>query len=473
MVFSDLFFLYAFLPLCMLLYFICKNIHWKNAVLIVFSLIFYAWGEPLWIFLLLGSVAVNYFCGLLIEKFKGTPKAKIGVILSLVVSLGLLATFKYTNFIVENLNNVLPFDIPDPNIGLPIGISFYTFQIISYILDAYWGKVAVQKNPFKFLMYVSLFPQLVAGPIVRYGVIEKEINNRTSTKQDISEGMTRFIIGLGKKVIIADNISTVVTSIFGTAQAGYTNIASVSVLGTWYGVVLLSLWYYFDFSGYSDMAIGLGRIFGFRFNENFKYPFVSKNITEFWQRWHISLGSFFRDYLLYVPIFGKRRQYLSLFLVWFCTGLWHGASWNYIIWGLYFGMFIFIERKIGNKKMKKWPSVLAHIYSILIIAVGFGIFHFEDLGKLGDFFKSLVGLNGNGFIDFTFQTTFMNNIWLFIAALVLCLPVIPALKKQVEKLACGLAVSGSAQIVCNVLLLAVSSIMLVNSTNHPFLYFRF
>lgn len=321
MVFSNLFFMYAFLPLCMLLYFVSKNIHWKNAVLIVFSLIFYAWGEPVCIVVMLISVMANYFCGLLIDKFRDTKYAKLGVILSLIVSLGLLATFKYTGFVVENLNNILPFTIPKPNITLPIGISFYTFQIISYILDAYWGKVKVQKNPLKFLMYVSLFPQLVAGPIVRYGVIEKEIDCRRTSLTDASEGITRFVIGLGKKVIIADNISTIVTTVFGTAQVGYTDISALSVAGTWYGVILISLWYYFDFSGYSDMAIGLGRIFGFHFNENFNYPFICKNITEFWQRWHISLGSFFRDYLLYVPIFGKRRQYLSLFLVWFCTGL--------------------------------------------------------------------------------------------------------------------------------------------------------
>ncbi|MDE6725679.1 MAG: MBOAT family protein, partial [Ruminiclostridium sp.] len=326
-------------------------------------MIFYAWGEPLWILLMIGSVTVNYFCGLLIDKFRDTKFSKLGVALSLVVSLGLLVAFKYTGFITENLNAILPFDITVPNISLPIGISFYTFQIISYILDAYWGKVRVQKNPFKFLMYVSLFPQLVAGPIVRYGVIEKEIDSRVSTAADISEGITRFIVGLGKKVIIADNISKIVISIFGSAEKGYTDISKVSVLGVWYGIILVALWYFFDFSGYSDMAIGLGRIFGFKFNENFNYPFISKNITEFWQRWHISLGSFFRDYLLYVPIFGKRRQYLSLFLVWFCTGLWHGASWNFIIWGLYFGVFIFIERKIGNKRMLKIPSVLSHIYA--------------------------------------------------------------------------------------------------------------
>ena len=473
MVFSNLFFMYAFLPLCMLLYFVSKNIHWKNAVLIVFSLIFYAWGEPVCIVVMLISVMANYFCGLLIDKFRDTKYAKLGVILSLIVSLGLLATFKYTGFVVENLNNILPFTIPKPNITLPIGISFYTFQIISYILDAYWGKVKVQKNPLKFLVYVSLFPQLVAGPIVRYGVIEKEIDCRRTSLTDASEGITRFVIGLGKKVIIADNISTIVTTVFGTAQVGYTDISALSVAGTWYGVILISLWYYFDFSGYSDMAIGLGRIFGFHFNENFNYPFICKNITEFWQRWHISLGSFFRDYLLYVPIFGKRRQYLSLFLVWFCTGLWHGASWNYIIWGLYFGMFIFIERKIGNKKMKKMPKVLAHIYSLIVIAVGFGIFHFEDLGSLGNFFKSLVGLNGNPLIDITVKTSFMNNIFLIIAAVLFSMPIIPKIKKLITEKAAGLMVSGVFETVCNALILVVSSIMLVNSTNHPFLYFRF
>lgn len=467
MVFSDLFFLYAFLPLCMLFYFVWKNITWKNVILVVFSLLFYAWGEPLWIILLIFSTAANYCFGLLIEKFRGTSKAKLGVVLSLVVSLGLLAVFKYSDFVVENLNLILPFEIPAPNITLPIGISFYTFQILSYILDAYWGKVKVQRNPLKFLMFVSLFPQLVAGPIVRYGVIEKEIDDRHSTAEDISQGITRFIIGLGKKVIIANNLFTVVEATLGG------NMETLSVFGCWYGVICYAMQVYFDFSGYSDMAIGLGRIFGFHFNENFNYPFICKNITEFWQRWHISLGSFFRDYLLYVPIFGKRRQYLSLFLVWFCTGLWHGASWNYIIWGLYFGVFIFIERKIGNKRLRKIPLVITHIYSKLIIVLGFGIFYFEDLGRLGQFFAGLVGANGNAFTDTALQTTFMNNVFLFAAAVILSMPLIPAVKKWVMDKAAGAYVTGMAQIVCNVVLLAVCSIMLVNNTNNPFLYFIF
>lgn len=468
MLFADLFFLYAFLPACIILYFLTKNIAWRNGVLIVFSLIFYAWGEPLWIILLLFSVTANYFFGLLIDKWKGTSKAKLPVIFALVLSLGLLAVFKYSGFVVENLNAILPIHIPVPNISLPIGISFYTFQIISYIMDAYWGKVKVQHNYARFLLYVSMFPQLVAGPIVRYSVVEQEMGCRKTTVEDLSAGITRLATGLAKKVIIANNLSVIVDSFLGSA-----NLSSVSVLGTWYGVILYAMQVYFDFSGYSDMAIGLGRIFGFHFDENFKYPFICRNITEFWQRWHISLGSFFRDYLLYVPIFGKRRQYLSLFLVWFCTGLWHGASWNFIIWGLYFGVFIFLERKVGNKRMRKIPSVIMHIYNKIVIVLGFGIFYFTDMGRLGDFFKNLVGANGNVFIDQVTQTSFMNNLFLIIAAAVFCLPIVPKLREFVEKKTSSLAVTGTATVVCNIACLLVSSIMLVNATNNPFLYFRF
>lgn len=468
MIFADLFFLYAFLPACLILYFISKNIHWRNGVLILFSIVFYAWGEPLWIILLIFSVTANYLFGLLIDKWRGTPKAKLAVAMSLILSLGLLAVFKYSGFVTESLNAVLPFDIPVPNITLPIGISFYTFQIISYIMDAYWGKVKVQRNYFRFLLYVSMFPQLVAGPIVRYSVVEQEMNCRITTAEDLSQGITRLAVGLAKKVIIANNLSVIVDSFLGASS-----LSSVSVLGTWYGVILYALQIYFDFSGYSDMAIGLGRIFGFHFNENFNYPYICRNITEFWQRWHISLGSFFRDYLLYVPIFGKRRQYLSLFLVWFCTGLWHGASWNFILWGLYYGVFIFLERKVGNKRMKKIPSPIMHIYNKLIIIIGYGIFYFTDMGRLGDFFKNLVGANGNAFIDEVTQASFMNNVFLIAAAVVFCMPIVPKLKAYIEKKTSSLAITGTATIVANVACLLVSSIMLVNATNNPFLYFRF
>ena len=469
MVFSDLFVLYVFLPLCMVFYFLTKNIRYRNAVLIVFSIIFYAWGEMLGVFLLIGSILVNFLFGLLIDKWRGTKLAKLPVAMSLVFSLGLLCMFKYSGFIVENLNAILPVDLPVPKVTLPLGISFYTFQIISYIMDAYWGKVKVQRNFFKFMMYVSLFPQLVAGPIVRYSVVEQEIDNRVSSIEDISEGITRFIVGLAKKVILANNLYTIVEATLGSSA-----LSDLSVTGTWYGVIVYAMYVYFDFSGYSDMAIGLGLIFGFHFNENFRYPFICRNITEFWQRWHISLGSFFRDYLLYVPIFGKRRQYLSLFLVWFSTGIWHGASWNFIIWGLYFGLFIFIERKIGNKRMRKAPSVLMHIYNKLVIIIGFGIFYFEDMGRLGTFFGNLVGANGNAFTDTVVQTSFTNNLFLVAAGILFCCPVVPKLKELIEKKqANGCAVTGTLRIISNVTMLTVCSIMLVNATNNPFLYWRF
>ena len=468
MVFSDLFVLYVFLPLCIIFYFLTKNIRYRNAVLIVFSVIFYAWGEPLGIFLLIGSILVNFLFGLLIDKWRGTKLAKLPVAMALVFSLGLLCLFKYSGFIVENLNAVLPVDLPVPKITLPLGISFYTFQIISYIMDAYWGKVKVQHNFFKFMMYVSLFPQLVAGPIVRYSVVEQEIDNRTSNIADISQGITHFIIGLAKKVILANNLYTIVEATLGASA-----LSDLSVTGTWYGVIVYAMYVYFDFAGYSDMAIGLGLIFGFHFDENFRYPFICRNITEFWQRWHISLGSFFRDYLLYIPLFGKRRQYLSLFLVWFSTGFWHGASWNYVIWGLYFGIFIFIERKIGNKRMRKAPSVLMHIYNKLVIVIGFGIFYFEDMGRLGTFFGNLVGANGNAFTDTVVQTSFTNNLFLVAAGILFCFPIVPKLKELVQKQANAAAVAGTLQIISNVALLAVCSIMLVNATNNPFLYWRF
>ena len=375
--------------------------------------------------------------------------------------------FKYYIFTLNNLNLFFHTNFHHDLILLPLGISFYTFQIISYIMDCYWGKVKVQKNYGKLLMYISLFPQLVAGPIVRYSVVENEIDNRVSTAADISEGLTRFMVGLGKKAILANSIYEIVDKFFGG------NITSLSVVGTWYGVILYALYVYFDFSGYSDMAIGLGRIFGFHFNENFNYPFISKNITEFWQRWHISLGSFFRDYLLYIPIFGKRRQYLSLFLVWFSTGFWHGASWNYIIWGLYFGMFIFLERLLGSKRLKKIPLVITHIYSKIVIVIGFGIFYFTDLNRLGQFLGNLIGLNGNAFIDINVESSFMNNIFLILFAVIVSMPIIPKLRLLLQKTDKGENVIGIATIISNIAILLISSILLVNATNNPFLYWSF
>lgn len=467
MVFSSLFFLYLFLPLCLIFYAAKKSITYRNIVLIVFSLIFYVWGEPLCVFLLLIGSFVNYLLALLIKKYRGQAGAKIAVTTAIVFDIFMLGIFKYSGFIAENLNLILPFEIPVPNVRLPIGISFYTFQIISYMIDCYWEKVEVQKSYYKLLMYISLFPQLIAGPIVRYSTIESEINNRKTTLNDLSSGISRFSVGLAKKVILANNLGTIVESFFGS------DISGLSVTGTWYAVIVYAMQIYFDFSGYSDMAIGMGRMFGFHFDENFNYPFICKDVSEFWQRWHISLSSFFRDYLLYVPIFGKRRKFGGLFLVWFCTGLWHGASWNFIIWGLYFGFFIFIEMLVGKKKMKKIPIVIRHIYNKIVIVIGFGIFYFENLSQLGIFFKNLIGLNSNSLIDEFTKLSVTNNLYLLIAAVICCFPVAKLISRLAEKKDGILYLVSSVKAVANVALLLVSSILLVDATNNPFLYFRF
>ena len=467
MIFADLFFLYVFMAACFIAYFVSRKTVYRNYVLIAFSLIFYAWGEPVWVFLLLGSVGINYAAGLLIEKWKNTKNATITMAVAVIFDICVLLFFKYTGFFVENFNAISPVDLPVPKIEMPIGISFFTFQILSYVIDCYWGTIKVQKSYAKLLMYISMFPQLVAGPIVRYSVIEKEIDDRQISMSDISDGITRICVGLGKKVILANNLSVIVDSFFKNG-----NLGELSVLGTWYTVIVYAMQVYFDFSGYSDIAIGIGRIFGFHFDENFNYPFISKNITEFWQRWHISLGTFFRDYVLYLPIFGKRRKYLNLFLVWFCTGFWHGASWNYIIWGLYFGLFILIERMIGAKRLKKIPLAITHIYSKLVIIVGFGIFYFTDFGKLTTFMGNLIGVNGNSLTDKISLQSMTANLWLFIACIIFCLPVIPFIKKKMEDAKLAI-LFGAGQTVFNVAAFLMSSILLVNATNNPFIYWQF
>lgn len=470
MVFSSLIFLYLFLPVCLLCYGLSPSLRLKNAVLIIFSLVFYAWGEPVYILLLLGSVLVNYLLGLGIGACQDRKRDGLGKFLfvfSLIFNIGLLGVFKYSTFIVENLNLIPNVQLPVPQLTLPIGISFYTFQILSYIIDLYWGKVERQRNPFRFLLYISMFPQLVAGPIVRYSTIEREIRERSVTLTDFSNGITRVILGLAKKVILANNLSTIVDAFFGS------DIPQLSVVGTWYAVIVYAMQIYFDFSGYSDMAIGMGYLFGFHFDENFNHPFLCRDISEFWQRWHISLGTFFRDYLLYVPIFGKRRKYGGLFLVWFCTGLWHGASWNFVIWGLYFGLFILIEQLIGKKRIKKIPVAIRHIYSKLVIFIGFGIFYFEDFGKLLQFLRNLIGLNGNAVMDSVTELSLRNNCWLLLVAVLCCFPLFNALQTAKEKHRSAAVFIGSAQVVINAELLLVSSILLVDATNNPFLYFRF
>lgn len=470
MLFADLFFMFAFLPLCFSLYFLFKSIKVKNYILILFSLIFYACGEPIKIFMFIGSALLNYVLALWMDRARETNRSKLPLILSLIYNIGMLGVFKYTDFMIGNINGIFGTSIPMLKIALPLGISFYTFQIISYMIDVYWEKVPVQKHFHKLLLYISLFPQLVAGPIVRYQTIAEEIDDRKTTVQDALEGFLRLVIGLSKKVLLANNLNVLVQNCFSN------NISDASVAATWIGVIAYSMQVYFDFSGYSDMAIGIGRIFGFHFDENFRHPFMCRSISEFWQRWHISLGSFFRDYLLYLPIFGKRRAVLSLFLVWFTTGLWHGASWNYVIWGLYFGVFIFIETKIGKKNLKNAPTLLMHIYNKLVILIGFGIFKFENIFDLGNFFKNLVGANGNELINQNAIIAISGHLFVFIIALIACFPIVPYLKKRFQN---SSPTVYSAAIFCAtafaILLLFVNTTVLVKtfSSNNPFLYWNF
>lgn len=466
MVFSRLFFIYIFLPVCLVCYAAARGVKHKNTVLIIFSLLFYAWGEPVYIFLMLTTAVVNYIAGRLIGKYQGRPGDTIATAAAVVYDLLMLGVFKYSGFIVENINTLFSSSIPVPDIRLPIGISFYTFQTVSYIIDCHWEKVKPQKSFKNFLLFLTLFPQLVAGPIVRYSTIEKEIVSRTTELRDVSYGLNRVALGLAKKVLLANQLSIIADSFLG-------NIGGSTTLGAWYGAIAYGLQIYFDFSGYSDIAIGLGRVFGFHFDENFNHPFMCKDITEFWQRWHISLSTFFRDYVLYVPIFGKRRKYGGLFLVWLCTGIWHGASWNFIIWGIYYGIFVFAEMKIGKKNMKKIPVVLRHIYNKLVIIIGFAIFYFEDLGKLGTFFKTAFGFGKNGFIAMQDKISLINNIYLLAAAVVCCFPVISSIKKNADKHFLTKAATSSAAAVASAFLLVITSIMLVDATTNPFLYFRF
>ncbi len=466
--FSDLFFLYAFLPVCLILYFISPKIRYKNTILIIFSLLFYSSGNLLAAVFISGYSLLNFSLGRFIENTRGRKASKVLVTVGLFLNLGMLLVFKYTGFFVENLNSIFHLSLRTPSMWLPLGLSFFTFRTVSYLLDVYWEKIEAEKFFPDFLLFTSLFPCTVAGPIVRYSTIGGELKDRTINVDDMYQGLTRLCVGLAKKVLLADNLIAIVDAYWAAGNE------TVSTVETWYTVVVYSMYVYFDFSGYSDMAIGLGRIFGFHFEENFNYPFMCRSVAEFWQRWHISLGTFFKDYLLYVPIFGKMRRYGGLFLVWFCTGMWHGASWNYIIWGLYFGLFIFIETLLGKKRLKKIPLAVKHIYTKLIIVIGFGIFRFTDIKQLGYFFRNLFFFSKGGFSGSMMSVYFVNNVFLFILALICCFPLVPFVREKLSAKRPALATAAGVVwgIIC-VALFVFSSIVLVNSTDRPFLYVQF
>ncbi|RAP22853.1 hypothetical protein C2W64_03412 [Brevibacillus laterosporus] len=468
MVFSSLIFLYYFLPITILLYFLVPTAL-KNVILFAASLVFYAWGEPVYVFLMLFSTVFDYANGLLIENFrhrKGISRAIF--ISSLAGSLGILGFFKYGGFVVDNLNHWLSLNLQAADLPLPVGISFYTFQTMSYIVDVYRDRVPVQKNILSFGLYVTMFPQLVAGPIVTYSGIAKQLSFRKVTLERFGEGAELFIGGLAKKVLLANNIGILWTNV----KAMPTE--EVTVISAWLGIIAFSFQIYFDFSGYSDMARGLGKMFGFDFMENFKYPYISKSITEFWRRWHISLGIWFREYV-YIPLGGNRvgmlRQFINLFVVWFLTGLWHGASWNFVIWGLYFGVLIMIEKWIFLSWLQRSHAFVGHVYTLIIVIVGWVFFEMEHVSDAWTFIQTMFGFGSHGVSDDQSFYYLSSNL---ILLLLLALCATPFPRKAVlyvrEKFHWA---GGIAVFTMHFFFLLLTTAFLVNDTYNPFLYFRF
>lgn len=467
MVFSSLTFLLFYLPAVLAVYYLVPA-KLKNPVLFVFSLLFYAWGEPVYVGLMIFSTVLDYCCGRAAEAYRGTKKAKAALIVSVVVNLGLLCFFKYTDFLLTTINGVFGLSIPLLNLPLPIGISFYTFQTMSYTIDVYRGDTKAQKNLISFGAYVSLFPQLIAGPIVRYQTIAAQIDHRVHTADLFSSGVKRFVCGLAKKVLLANNIGLLWNTISQTELSGLT------VVSAWLGLIAFGFQVYFDFSGYSDMAIGLGRMFGFSFCENFEYPYISASVTEFWRRWHISMGTWFRDYV-YIPLGGNRRgfkiQLRNIAIVWLLTGFWHGAAWNYVLWGIFYGLLLMLEKFFLLEKLKKFPAAVARLYTLLCVLVGWGLFAIEDFSKLGGYFGAMFGA-GAGFCD-------NNTLWQlssYLPLLGICLVASTPLASKLygwlrEKcVPAAMTAADSCGIVCGMLL---STAYLVSGSYNPFLYFRF
>ena len=469
MVFSSLTFLFLFLPLVLLLYYILPGIRAKNILLLIASLLFYAWGEPVYVFLMVATALINWAFGLLMERgHKG-----LWCTLAVVFDLGCLVVFKYTGFLVENFNALFSLSLPVPQIALPIGISFYTFQILSYVVDVKRGSVAVQRSFARFLLYVTLFPQLIAGPIVRYSDVEAELSDRTVDAQSVFYGLYRFCVGLGKKVLLADYAGSAASKILdGT-------LAAQTTLGMWFGVLMFMFEIYFDFSGYSDMAIGMGRMFGFKYPENFRLPYTAKSITDFWRRWHISLSTFFRDYV-YIPLGGNRRHvYLNLAIVWTLTGLWHGASWNFVLWGVYFLVLLVLERLL-RKPIEHIPRLLRHAGTLLLILIGWNIFYYTDTSRLLESFRVLFGAAGVGFTDHQTSILMLNSMPLAVLCAICCTPLPRILGASLSVLCATDGHIGFRQYlfsigmyVISIALFVLSVISLTGSSFNAFLYFRF
>ncbi len=476
MVFSSLTFLLLFFPLVLLFYFMGGSLRWRNGVLLVFSLLFYSWGEPVWVLAMVASTLINYLCAIAISSSGSKTNRKLLLAVGVIVSVALLFYFKYAAFLFNSFSGLLGMSAELPVLKLPIGISFYTFQVLTYTIDVYRGKAPCMRSFPRLLLYISCFPQLIAGPIVQYADVAEALSDRTSTAEGFIKGMRRFSVGLAKKVLIA-NICALALE-----QLGLDKASSVSVLGAWYGAILYSLQIYFDFSGYSDMAIGMGYIFGFNYKENFNYPYISHSISEFWRRWHISLGSFFRDYV-YIPLGGNRkgvlRTIINLLIVWSLTGLWHGADWNFVLWGAYYGVLIILERFVFKKLIEKLPAALTLLPTLIFVVVGWVIFYYTDLSDLSAHLLAMIGLQKDAggqivsaaFTDNVTMAVIRKYTVLPLISAIACTPIIPAVKKLFSEDKHFLY--NLLSNICYVGAMILSLLFIIGQSYNPFIYFRF
>ena len=468
MLFSSIVFLFSFLPVVMILYYLLP-VRFRNVILLLASLVFYAWGEPIYLFLMLLSILFNYFSGLDIARnLQDKRAAKRSLVFNLIINLAVLGFFKYEGFVLDTLNGILPVHISYHALPLPIGISFYTFQILSYIIDVYRGNVKVQTNLPNFALYVTMFPQLIAGPIVQYADVDEQLASREVSRTKFGEGSMYFIRGLAKKVLLANTSGMIFTEVSGLAKG------NIAVMTAWLGAFAYMFQIYFDFSGYSDMAIGLGKMFGFEFNMNFNYPYVSKSITEFWRRWHISLSSWFRDYV-YIPLGGNRvskiKHIRNLLIVWFLTGLWHGAAWNFVAWGLYYGVILIIEKYLLSPVLDRLPDVVRHIYSIVLVVIGWVLFFSSSFGQAADYIRVMFGAGAHGFADRESMYLLTSNLILWLILIFGSTPLVHFRYEHMLR-----TKKWNTTIINSVVyaaLFIVCIAYLVTETYNPFLYFRF
>lgn len=462
MVFSSIFFIFCFLPVFMLIYYLCPG-KLRNIILVLGSLIFYAWGEPVYVILMLFSGIFNYYMAMELENPDYSHRARRGnLIFTIVVNIGILVFFKYFGFLLDSIGSIIRVSIPHPELSLPIGLSFYTFKNLSYIFDVYMGKIGAQRNILTFAVYSTMFPHMTAGPIVRYADIEEQLTKRPISIAKFGIGAELFIKGLAKKVLLADNLAALFA---GIATAG-----DMSVLTAWVGVFAYTMQIYFDFSGYSDMAIGLGKMLGFDFKKNFDYPYISTSVSEFWRRWHISLGSWFRDYI-YIPLGGNRvstvKHIRNILIVWALTGLWHGASWNFVFWGLYYGLFLLLEKFVLNKFLSRLPAPVCRIYTMLAVMIGWVFFSQTDFASMGAYLGAMFGIGAAGFADATALYFLRSGLILFIFSILACRPNFYIRFKRLMQR------RPWAAIIVNIVLLALSIAYMVYNSYTPFLYLKF